>query len=182
MRTTALRLVPLGLAAALLAVGPAGAETLRGGVLANGGTPSSNASYSLLGTLGQPAVGGSVNAGFFLCSGFWCFGGSRVVAVEPPPIGPPPTALPTELSFSAPVPNPTRGPTRFALALPEAATVTFIVHDVAGRQVGEPVSREMEAGWHQLFWEGAADHAGVYFARLIVDGRVCGERRVVLVR
>jgi len=181
MRTTIIRLGALGLAAALLAAGPARAEQLRGSVLANGGSPSSNASYSLLGTLGQPAVGGSLGAGFQLCSGFWCFGGSRVVAVEPPPIRPP-LDLPTELSFSAPAPNPTRGPTRFALALPEAATITFIVYDVAGRQVGEPVSRALEAGWHQLFWEGSADHAGVYFARLVVDGRVRGERRIVLVR
>jgi hypothetical protein len=182
MRTTTIRLVTLALAAALLAAGPARAEQLRGGVLANGGSPSSNASYSLLGTLGQPAVGGSLNGSFFLCSGFWCFGGSRVVAVEPPPATPPPEVLPTELSFSAPVPNPTRGPTRFALALPASATVTFIVYDVAGREVGEPVSRTLEAGWHQLYWQGSADQAGVYFARLVVDGRVCGERRVVLVR
>lgn len=175
MRTMILLLVMLALAA------PAAAEQLRGGVLANGGTVSSNASYALLGTLGQPAVGGSFNAGFFLCSGFWCYGGSRVVAVDPPPVVPP-QVLPTELSFSAPVPNPTRGVTRFALALPEPATVTFTVYDVAGREVGEPVCREMEAGWHQLFWRGSADHAGVYFARLVVDGRVRGERRIVLVR
>jgi hypothetical protein len=182
MRTTAFRLVTLALAAALLTVGPAAAEQLRGGVLANGGAPSSNAGYSLLGTLGQPAVGGSLNASFLLCSGFWSFGGSRVVAVEPPPIVPPPEVLPTELSLSAPVPNPTRGATRFTLALPTAATVTFTVCDVAGRQAGEPVSRVLDAGYHQLFWRGSTDHAGVYFARLLVDGRVCGERRIVLVR
>lgn len=182
MRTTPIHLVTVALAAVLLAAAPAAAEQLRGGVLANGGTAGANASYSLLGTLGQPAVGGSLNAGFFLCSGFWCFGGSRVVAVDPPPIGPPPGALPGELSFSAPAPNPTRGVTRFALGLPEPATVTFAVYDVAGRQIGEPVSRAFEAGWHQLFWQGAADHAGVYFARLVVDGRVRGERRIVLVR
>ena len=181
MRTTTIRLVTQALAVVLLAV-PAAAEQLRGGVLANGGNPSSNASYSLLGTLGQPAVGGSLNASFVLCSGFWCFGGPRVVAVDPPPIVPPPEALPTELSFSAPVPNPTRGATRFVLALPEPATVTFVVYDVAGRQVGEPVSRAFEAGYHQLFWEGAAGHAGVYFARLLVDGRIRGEGRIVLVR
>ncbi len=161
---------------------PAAAVALRGGVLANGGDPSSSAGYSLLGTLGQPAVGHGLSSDFLLCSGFWCFGGSRVVAVDPPPIGPPPEALPTELSFGAPVPNPTRGPTRFALALPQPATVTFVVYDVAGRQVGEPVSRAFEAGYHQLFWEGAAGRAGVYFARLLVDGRVRGEGRIVLVR
>jgi hypothetical protein len=182
MRTTAFRLVAAALAATLLAAGAARAEQLRGGVLANGGTASANADYSLLGTLGQGAVGGSLNAGFFLCSGFWCWGGVRVVAVEPPPITPPPAALPTELSFGLPAPNPSRGVTRFALALPEPATVTFVVYDVAGRQVGEPLSRAFAAGWHQLFWQGAADHAGVYFARLVVDGRVHGERRFVLVR
>jgi hypothetical protein len=182
MRTISVRLAAVEIAAALLLAGSAGAEQLRGGVLANGGSPTANASYTLLGTLGQPAVGGSLNAGFRLCSGFWCFGGSRVVAVDPPPVAPPPEVLPKELSFSAPVPNPTRGPTRFALALPAPATVTFSVYDVAGRQAGEPVSRELEAGYHQLFWQGSADHAGVYFARLIVDGRVCGERRIVLVR
>ena len=182
MRTTTIRLVTLALAAALLVAGPAPAEQLRGSVLANGGTPAANARYSLLGTLGQPAVGGSLNASFLLCSGFWCFGGSRVVSVEPPPIGPPSEVLPTELSFSAPAPNPTRGPTRFALALPAPATVTFVVYDVAGRQAGESVSRALEAGYHQLTWRGSAGHTGVYFARLIVDGRVCGERRIVLVR
>jgi hypothetical protein len=182
MRTTTIRLVTVTLAAALLAAGAAHAEQLRGGVLANGGNTTAAGAYSITGTLGQPAVGGSLNAGFRLCSGFWCFGGSRVVAVDPPPITPPPEALPTELSFSAPAPNPTRGPTRFTLALPEPATVTFVVYDVAGRQVGEPVSRAFEAGYHQLFWQSAADHAGVYFARLVVDGRVRGERRIVLVR
>ena len=181
MRTTVFRLVTVALATALLAAGAAQAEQLRGGVLANGGTASSSAGHSLLGTLGQPAVGGSLNAGFLLCSGFWCFGGSRVVAVDPPPVVPPAT-LPTELSFGAPVPNPTRGAARFSLALPEPATVTFTVFDVAGRAVGEPVSRALEAGWHTLSWQGAADHAGVYFARLVVDGRVRGERRIVLVR
>lgn len=182
MRTTTIHPVTLALAAALLATGPAEAEQLRGGVLANGGHSSSNASYSVMGTVGQPAVGGSFDAGFFLCSGFWCWGGSRVVAVDPPPVVPPPEALPAELSFGAPAPNPTRGPTRFALALPEAATVTFVVYDVAGRQMGEPLSRAFEAGYHQLFWQGSTDQAGVYFARLVVDGRVRGERRIVLVR
>ncbi len=181
MRTTTIRLVVICLAAALLAAGPARAEQLRGGVLANGGSPSSNAIYSLVGTLGQPAVGGSLNASFLLGSGFWCFGGARVVAVESPPVVPP-GVLPPELSFSAPAPNPTRGATRFTLALPAPATITFIVYDVAGRQAGEPVSRALDAGYHQLTWQGAADHAGVYFARLVVDGRVRVERRIILVR
>ena len=166
----------------LAAAQPVGAVTiLRGGVLGNGGTPSAGstaAGKALFGTAGQAVVGVSGNTNNILCSGFWCFGGSRVLAVDPGGG----TTLPTELAIGSAAPNPSRGVTRFSLALPEAAEVTFTVYDVAGRRVGEPVRRSFNAGRYELFWRAPAEDAGVYFARVQVSGRLAAERRIVLVR
>ena len=155
----------------------------RGGVVGNGGNTCTGGGLTLRGTVGQPAVGRSGGPTRIVCSGFWCFGGSRVVAVDdgggPGGSGP---SLPKELSFSPPAPNPTHGDTRFTLALPEAARVSLTVYDVGGRQLGETVTEEMEAGWHQLFWRAPDGHSGVFFARLAVDGATKAERRIVLVR
>jgi hypothetical protein len=156
----------------------------RGGVLANGGNRCFGGGKILTGTVGQTAVGVSGSATRIVCSGFWCFGGSRVVAVDDGggPGGDTGRALPKELSFSPPAPNPTHGDSRFTLALPRAARVSLTVYDVSGRQLGETVTQEMDAGWHQLSWRASDGHSGVFFARLTVDGAVQAERRIVLVR
>jgi len=155
-----------------------------GRVVANGGTTSTGGGRILYGTVGQAAVGVSGGASRIVCSGFWCFGGSRVVAVDDGggPPGGPGASLPKELAFGLPAPNPTRGDTRFTLALPKAASVSLTVYDVSGRQLGETVSQVMDAGYHQLFWRAPEGHSGVFFARLEVDGAVKGQRRIVLVR
>ena len=164
-----------------MAVPPADAFLLRGSVVANGAQRSAGGGHQLLGTVGQGIVGGSQGAGFFACHGFWCFGGSRVVSVEWGPDGEPGDALPRALAFGPPVPNPARGLVRFQLELPEPATVTLSVYDVAGRELGEPMTRPFDAGRHELRWSAPAGHAGVYFGRIEVEGRVRATRRIVLV-
>jgi hypothetical protein len=159
---------------------------ISGNVIANGGTPGpgiTGVSNKVFGTAGQAAVGVSNGPAYILCHGFWCFGGSRVVAVDPGPPGIPPASLPVKLEFGPPVPNPARGEASFTLALPKAAEVRFEVFDVRGRQVGEPVTEHFDAGYHRVTWspsDGGAARAGVYFARVWVDGTKLTERRVVL--
>jgi hypothetical protein len=54
---------------------------------------------------------------------------------------------------------------------------------VVGRRVSTPVSNTLQAGWHRLEWGGAGSvppRSGVYFARLLVDGKLEGKRRVVI--
>lgn len=173
----------LAVALLLAAASPAGAYRLAGGVLGAGTTPAGgigNGPYALLGTAGIPVVGASSNATWTLSHGYWSFGGARVVAVEPP------DARPAELSFGPAAPNPARGDVRFQLALPHAAIVRLVVLDVSGRVVDE-ASGAMPAGRHMLNWagvtrEGRAVSAGVYFARLLVDGRPIALRRVVQLR
>src|SRR5262245_63010778 len=101
--------------AALAATAPdADAFLLRGSVLGGGGSTTSNSSFRVQGTVGQPIVGMSEGVAFDVCSGFWCAGGVRVVAVEDPPPG----GLPARLELGPPVPNPARGAIAFTLALP----------------------------------------------------------------
>jgi hypothetical protein len=185
------RLAVLAALVAALVVAPAAAHAvvtykIKGGVVASGGGWGFNATQGSVGTAGQPVTGYSSKLYFSVCSGFWCFGGTRVIGVDDDggtgSGGSPGSSLPKELSFGAPSPNPSRGDVRFALALPKEADVTFVVYDVAGRQIGEPVERHLGAGYHQLLWSAPSDHSGVYFGLLRVDGEFKGERRIVLVR
>jgi hypothetical protein len=162
---------------------PAAPYALRGGVLGNGATPADGANGAigrLLGTVGQWAVGASAGANTTLCHGYWCFGGARVVAVgDDPPTG---ERLPTELSFGLPRPNPASGLVTFALALPAEARVDLTIYDLQGRVTDAVIGHRMAAGWHNITWQGrgAGARAGVYFARLAVDGRHAGLRRITL--
>jgi len=152
---------------------------LRGYVVANGGIsnpPSTAPGLRCYGTVGQAVIGLSTGVGNRLSHGFWSFGGSRVLAVDPP-VGP---ALPREVSVGLAYPNPSRDQVRFAVALPAAARVRFEVFDVAGRRVGDPIEREFEAGYRSFAWNAPGGRSGLFFARLYVAGRLMGERRIVL--
>jgi len=75
------------------------------------------------------------------------------------------------------------GAVAFQLALPEAVSIDLAVYDVQGRQVGRMFGGRLDAGYHRLQWDARAGGmgAGVYFARLLVDGRLVGQRRIVLI-
>lgn len=184
-----MRIVLLVIAPAIAVAGgvvtEATAELLRGAVVANGGNISSGGGLVLHATVGQPIVGRDANASTMACYGYWCFGGPRVLAVDPPDPGPDPRALPTRLELGPAYPNPSRGAVGFALALPKAAEVRVEAFDVTGRRAGPAVEASLGAGWHTLRWDApgaTGGGTGLYFVRLFVDGRLEGERRVVTLR
>jgi hypothetical protein len=129
-------------------------------------------------------VGLAANTSKDLCSGFWCFGGVRVLAVDN---GPPGAGLPKALSFGRPSPNPMRERMTLSLALPKAAEVRVGILDVSGRAVGEMHAGRLDAGTYELAWdgtdgEGHAGGPGVYFATLVVDGATVRTQRFVRLR
>ena len=167
---------------------PAGAVTvLGGGVLGNGGTPSQGSAAGgkvLTGTTGQAMVGTSSNAKNNLCHGFWCWGGVRVVSVED---GPPGGRRPTQLEFGLPATNPSPGRVALELSLPSAADVRVDVFDLQGRVVGSMHAGRLDPGVYRLVWDGSdgdgrVSGAGVFFTRLLVDGRLIRTRRFVMLR
>ncbi len=84
----------------------------------------------------------------------------------------------TRLELSAARPNPTGGPTTFALALPQSGDVDLAIYDLAGRRVATLWRGTLPAGTREFTWNGVAQN-GVYFARLVVDGEVRTSRVVL---
>ncbi|HYM79932.1 MAG TPA: PQQ-dependent sugar dehydrogenase [Candidatus Limnocylindria bacterium] len=93
---------------------------------------------------------------------------------------------PPMFALSRPYPNPSSGAVALRIELPRSARVSFTVLDVQGRQAWAEPEREMTAGRWTLRWSGqgmsgARMPAGVYLARVMVDGRPY-LRRIALVR
>jgi len=180
MRRKRMHVLGAGLCLALVLPGAAAAFLLRGGVVANGGQsspPGMDAAHRLYGTVGQAAVGHGASPVNMVCSGFWCFGGSRVVDVEPGG-----GSVPAEFALGPTTPTPTRDQARFHLAMPRAGEVTLNVFDVAGRQIGEPLRQRFDAGEHELLWNAPTARAGIYYVSVAVDGVAKARRTIVLVR
>jgi PKD repeat protein len=95
------------------------------------------------------------------------------------------SGLPRVLALSQGLPNPSRGEVRFALDLPQPASVGFEVLDIQGRAVMNDVRRSMTAGRWNLRWDGRISGSpappGLYVARVRVGGKTM-TRRLVLIR
>ena len=104
-------------------------------------------------------------------------GNCGVLGVAPP--------QPDAARLAPAAPNPFAGRTllRYVVATPGA--VELAVFDLAGRQVRRLAAGPQAAGPHAVEWDGLDDAgrrvgAGVYFYRLLADGRAQAQRVVVL--
>jgi hypothetical protein len=83
-------------------------------------------------------------------------------------------------------PNPTRGSATVSFSLGETSPVTLAVYNVMGRKVATLVDAPVEAGQHEVRWngrsaDGSAVASGVYLLRLEAGDRVA-TRRLTVVR
>lgn len=88
------------------------------------------------------------------------------------------------LSFARPAPNPTSSGSTFRFALPAAGNVRLAVHDVTGRERVRLADRWLEAGPHEVRWDGrdGAGRAlapGLYFAHLETAGGRLARKLIV---
>ena len=79
-------------------------------------------------------------------------------------------------------PNPFRASTTLEVRLAAAADVRVAVYDVLGRQVATLADGPRSAGTARLAWDASGLPAGLYVARLEVDGQPAGTRTMHLVR
>jgi hypothetical protein len=83
--------------------------------------------------------------------------------------------LPARLEFTPIRPNPSVGTARMRFALPQRGRVDLALYDIQGRRLATLVAGDMDAGWHEVSWDGRIDAggsvgAGLYFARLRAGG------------
>ncbi|MDP7032425.1 MAG: right-handed parallel beta-helix repeat-containing protein [Gemmatimonadota bacterium] len=83
--------------------------------------------------------------------------------------------------------NPSRGGATLLVGIAEASRLEVSFHDVRGRRICERTPGTLPAGRHQIVWDGRDASgqrvaAGVYFARVMLDGGPSSVRRVTVVR
>jgi hypothetical protein len=73
---------------------------------------------------------------------------------------------PTQFTLEQNYPNPFNPSTTVKYELPKASHVSLTVYDVLGREVSSLVNERMEAGVHEVKFDGSNLASGVYFYRL----------------
>ncbi len=81
-------------------------------------------------------------------------------------------ALPSAYALHQNYPNPFNPSTTLLFDLPAAADVRIMVYDLLGREVVHLVEQRLEAGYHQLVWNGRDRRGrevptGMYIVRLV---------------
>lgn len=79
-------------------------------------------------------------------------------------------------------PNPFNGQTVVSVQLSAVSYVSLKIYDVMGREVAVLVNGRMQAGRHEVRFEAGRLASGVYFYGLVVNGKMSGVRRMVLLR
>jgi hypothetical protein len=79
-------------------------------------------------------------------------------------------------------PNPVRGAGALAFDLPSPAVVDLALFDAQGRRVRQLASGRMQSGAYRAAFASEGIAAGVYFARLRVDGAAHGTAKVAVVK
>lgn len=95
--------------------------------------------------------------------------------------------IPTEFSLSQNFPNPFNPVTTVNFALPDAGKVRLAVYNLLGQEVRSLISGNMDAGSYKAVWNsmdntGRKVSSGVYFYRLMVDGKIINTRKMLLLK
>ncbi|MBN2227649.1 MAG: T9SS type A sorting domain-containing protein [candidate division Zixibacteria bacterium] len=89
--------------------------------------------------------------------------------------------LPTSVMLSQNYPNPFNPATTISFALPERATVRLEIFNLLGQRVETVIDRMLDAGIHELTWDGSGQPSGVYFYRLNAASQ-CMTRKMILMK
>ena len=79
------------------------------------------------------------------------------------------SAIPEVFVLNKNYPNPFNPSTNINFELPDDGDVQIFIYDIKGFLIDELVNGYMEAGYHNLKWDGSGKASGVYFIQMIAD-------------
>ncbi len=96
-------------------------------------------------------------------------------------------AMPTSFSLDQNYPNPFNASTMIPYAVPQTADISIAIYNIYGRTIQSIDLGETSPGWHQAYWNGSDARGipvgtGIYFYRLLVDGRSMDLRKMVYLK
>jgi hypothetical protein len=94
-------------------------------------------------------------------------------------------SLPTEFALAQNYPNPFNPTTEISFDLPRNSHVELNVFNILGQRVANLVSGEMDAGSHQISWDGTDSDggsvaSGIYFYRISADDFSSSKKMMLL--
>jgi hypothetical protein len=90
-------------------------------------------------------------------------------------------SLPLNFEVQQNYPNPFNPSTTIRYALPRASQMRLIVYNTLGQQVSELAYGDMDAGYHEVKFDGSNLASGVYFYR-IQAGSFVQTKKLLLLR
>jgi hypothetical protein len=144
-------------------------------VMASGGSVASGANHSMLGTIGQAAIGVVSGPSNIHEIGFWYQPGWMPTEVEEVDL------VPTSFWLGQNQPNPFNPVTTIRFAVPANARVTIRLYDVAGREVMEIADDDFQPGYHQRTISAAGLSSGLYFCRM-TSGNFVDSKKILLLK
>jgi hypothetical protein len=137
-------------------------------ILGSGGGASSNDSFRVISTVGQPLIGIKQSDDFLVQSGFWyAVSASIITGVEQRDDN-----IPDSFRLEQNFPNPFNPSTTINFALPEHSQVTLEIYNILGQRVRTLIAGQShEVGSHNVIWDGRNDSgmlavSGVYYYRI----------------
>ncbi len=78
-------------------------------------------------------------------------------------------AVPDVFALNQNYPNPFNPSTNIQFELPIDGDVKIFIYDLKGSLIDELMNGYMEAGYHQIKWDGSRQASGMYFIQMIAD-------------
>jgi len=94
-------------------------------------------------------------------------------------------AIPKVFSISQNYPNPFNRQTTIMYGCPKSSKVEIRIFDITGRLVATLVNREVEAGYHEVIWNGCTDSGnkvvgGIYFYKMKTSDFMATKKMILL--
>ena len=88
--------------------------------------------------------------------------------------------VPKIFTLSQNYPNPFNPQTTIKYSIPNKANVELVIHNILGQQIYQKNIGKMDAGWHEIVFEGSGLSSGIYFYSLKVketSGKIFNKTR-----